>query len=98
MKKGKPDYIAVDIVVTREGQHYCSWCPQLDIASCADTLEEAVKSAEDAIDLYLETLAENGELESTLNEKGIQPLRADEPPAECPLVCQLKIKIPAAKR
>lgn len=98
MKKARPDYIAVDIVVTREGEHYCSWCPELDIASCARTPEEAIKSAGEAIELYLETLVAEGELEPTLKGKGIQPVRADETAIPRSFVSQLRIKLPTAER
>ena len=43
-----------DVVITKEGKLYSSWCPQLDIASSGKTIEEARKNLREAIELYLE--------------------------------------------
>lgn len=43
-----------DVVIAKEGKKYSSWCPQLDIASFGDTIEEAKKNLKEAIELYLE--------------------------------------------
>jgi hypothetical protein len=34
MGRSIEEYIGVDIVITKEGNQYSSWCPNLDIASC----------------------------------------------------------------
>ena len=41
-------------VVNREDDGFVSWCPELDIASQGDTIEEAVENLKEAIELYLE--------------------------------------------
>lgn len=43
-----------DVVITKEGKKYSSWCPQLDIASAGSTIEEAKENLKEAIELYLE--------------------------------------------
>ena len=43
-----------DIVITKEGKKYSSWCPQLDIASDGSSIEEARENLKEAIELYLE--------------------------------------------
>ena len=43
-----------DVVITKEGKQHSSWCPQLDIASCGSTVEEAKINLKEAIELYLE--------------------------------------------
>ena len=43
-----------DVVITKEGEQYSSWCPQVDIASCGDTIEEAKENLKEAIELYME--------------------------------------------
>ena len=43
-----------DVVITKEGKKYSSWCPQLDIASSGKTIEEAKQNLREAIELYLE--------------------------------------------
>jgi predicted RNase H-like HicB family nuclease len=41
-------------VVQKEGKWYVSWCPELDIASQGETIEEAIDNLKEAIELYLE--------------------------------------------
>ncbi|AAM06790.1 type II toxin-antitoxin system HicB family antitoxin [Methanosarcina acetivorans] len=41
-------------VVQKEGKWYVSWCPELDIASQGETIEEAIENLKEAIELYLE--------------------------------------------
>ncbi len=41
-------------VVQKEGKWYVSWCPDLDIASQGETIEEAIGNLKEAIELYLE--------------------------------------------
>ena len=43
-----------DAVITKEGELYSSWCPQLDVASSGKTIEEARSNLKEAIELYLE--------------------------------------------
>ena len=43
-----------DAVITKEGNLYSSWCPQLDVASSGKTIEEARANLKEAIELYLE--------------------------------------------
>ena len=43
-----------DVVITKEGKKYVSWCPQIDVASSGDTIEKARKNLKEAIELYLE--------------------------------------------
>lgn len=39
-------------VVYKEGSQYVSQCLNVDIASCGDTLKEAVDNLKDAVELY----------------------------------------------
>ena len=41
-------------VVWRESDMYVSWCPDLDIASQGETVEEALNDLKEAIELYFE--------------------------------------------
>ncbi len=56
-------------VVTKEGKLFSSWCPELDIASSGDTSDEAFENLKNALELYLKTRAEEGELKSVLEAK-----------------------------
>ena len=87
-------YITVDVVVTKEGSQFSSWCPSLDIASCGDTCEAATQNLSDAIELYLNTLEEEGELERVFQEKGVQVLSGDEPAVPGSFVTQYRHKLP----
>jgi predicted RNase H-like HicB family nuclease len=40
--------------VQKEGKWYVSWCPELDIASQGETIEEAIENLKEALELYLE--------------------------------------------
>ena len=94
MKKAAGDYIAVEIVVTKEGNQYSSWCPNLDIASCGDNPEEAVRNLGDAVELYLNMLEEEGERERIFKERDIRLVRADEPVIPSSFVTQYRQKLP----
>lgn len=41
-------------VVEQEGQLFTAWCPDLDVASQGNTIDEALKSLEEAVELFLE--------------------------------------------
>jgi predicted RNase H-like HicB family nuclease len=41
--------------IQREGDGYVALCPELDIASQGDTVEEARENLVEAVDLFLET-------------------------------------------
>lgn len=41
-------------VIQKEEKWYVSQCPELDIASQGETIEEAIESLKEAIELYLE--------------------------------------------
>jgi predicted RNase H-like HicB family nuclease len=41
-------------VIQKEGKWYVSWCPELDIASQGETIEEAIENLNEATELYLE--------------------------------------------
>jgi len=90
-------HIVVDVVVTKEGNQYSSWCPKLDIASCGDDPEEAVENLRDALELYLNTLEEEGERERIFKERGVRILRADKPVIPTSFVTQYRQKIPTSR-
>jgi len=93
MKKASAGYIAVEIVVVKEGKQYSSWCPELDIASCGNSPEEAVKNLSDALELYLNTLEEEGEQEQVFKEKDIRIVQEDEPIIPTSFVTKYRQKI-----
>ena len=62
--------LELSIFVRKEENQYASWCPELDVASCGDTMEEACDNLDDAVDLYLDTLLDEGKLIEVLGERG----------------------------
>jgi predicted RNase H-like HicB family nuclease len=42
-------------IIEREGSGYVSLCPQLDIASQGDTVQEARENLREALELFFET-------------------------------------------
>ena len=45
-------------VVWKEKKGFVSKCPELGVASCGDTFEEAVNSLKEAVELYIENAKE----------------------------------------
>ena len=50
-------------VVWREGKGYVSKCPELGVARCGDTFEEATNNLKEAVELYIENARELNLLE-----------------------------------
>ena len=50
-------------VVWRGGKSYVSKCPELGVASCGDTIEEATNNLKEAVELYIENAKELNLLE-----------------------------------
>jgi len=42
------------VEIFEEGGHYVSLCPELNVSSFGDTIEEAKKSIKEAVELFLE--------------------------------------------
>lgn len=70
--------IIVTGVAEREGNEFVSLCPELGVASCGDTAEEALDMLDDALQVYIEDVLDIGNLDKVLLEKGVN-IRADIP-------------------
>lgn len=55
-------------IIEREGDGYVSLCPELDIASQGDTIEEARKNLQEALELFFET-ASPMEIQTRIHEE-----------------------------
>ncbi len=55
-------------IIEREGDGYVSLCPEVDIASQGDTIEEARDNLREAIELFFET-ASHEEIKQRLHEE-----------------------------
>jgi len=50
-------------IVFKEGRTYVSYCPELDVSSCGNTIDEARKNLKIAVSLFLEEAKNMGTLE-----------------------------------
>ncbi len=55
-------------IIEREGNGYVSLCPELDIASQGDTIEEARENLREALELFFETASPSEILARTHEE------------------------------
>ena len=55
-------------IIEREGDGYVSLCPELDIASQGDTIEEARNNLREALELFFES-ASPAEIKTRLHEE-----------------------------
>jgi predicted RNase H-like HicB family nuclease len=51
------EILGFSVVVVKEGKSYSAWCPDVDVASQGDTVEEAIANLREAIELHLENLS-----------------------------------------
>jgi predicted RNase H-like HicB family nuclease len=54
----------------KEGNMFVSYCPELDIASCGETVDQAKKNLKEAILINLEEAQKMGTLDKLLQEAG----------------------------
>jgi predicted RNase H-like HicB family nuclease len=64
--------IDLSVRVYREDGQWTALAEALDVASCGDTVEEALDNVHDAVVVYLNTLEAEGERERVLAERGIR--------------------------
>ena len=48
--------LGFSVVVFPEGKSYSAWCPELDVASQGESLENAILNLKEAVELHLECL------------------------------------------
>jgi predicted RNase H-like HicB family nuclease len=58
--------VLTGIIEKEEGQ-LVSYCPELGVASCGDTIDETLDNLGDALQVYLDALEETGELRRVLH-------------------------------
>ena len=73
---GTPDtghgYVVLTGTVEPEDHLFVSYCPELGVASCGETAEEALDNLGEAITVHLEALEEIGELERVFLENQLK--------------------------
>jgi len=60
--------IEFDMIAFKERANYVAYCPELDISSCGNTVEQAKEMLKSAIRLFLEEAEKMGTLEDILEE------------------------------
>jgi len=74
-------YVDLHFRALPEGRQWVSECLELRVTSCGDTMQEALAAIADATTLYLETLADERELERILGDAGLHRITGGEPEA-----------------
>lgn len=59
-------------IILKEGHTYISYCPELDVSSCGNTIDEARKNLKTAVSLFLEEAEKMGTLAEILDESGYE--------------------------
>ena len=74
-------YVVLTGYAEAEEDGFNAYCPELGVASCGDTVAEVLDGLQDALAVYLEGLAEIGELKRVFAAKGVAiqtgPMPAD---------------------
>ena len=60
----------IKVEVFREDDLYVALCPQLNVSSFGETIEEAKKSLVEAVEIFIEECSEMGTLDEVLEESG----------------------------
>lgn len=64
-------FITLTLQAQKEGRVFVSQCLELDVASCGDTLDEALAAVREATTDYLNAIEQLGERPRIFSEKGI---------------------------
>lgn len=57
-----------DMIVFKENETYVAYCPELDVSSCGNTVEQAKEMLKTAVKLFIEEAEKLGTLEDILEE------------------------------
>lgn len=63
--------------IWKEGNMYVSYCPELDITSCGETVEQAKQNLIETILIYVEETKKMGTFDQFLEECGFESLSDD---------------------
>ncbi|MEW6572092.1 MAG: type II toxin-antitoxin system HicB family antitoxin [Bacillota bacterium] len=88
--KGKVEFTAE---IFKEGEVYVSLCPELNVSSFGDSVDEAKKSLVEAVTAFLEECKTMGTFEEVLEEAGF--LRTESGCVPCEAVVKSRLIIPA---
>lgn len=80
--------------IWKEGNMYVSYCPELDIASCGEDVEQAKKNLLEAIIINIEETKRMGTFSQFLEECGMEEVNAHTLSARKELVGFTPIEVP----
>ncbi len=63
--------------IWKEGNMYVSYCPELDIPSCGESIEQAKKNLKEAILINIEETKKMGTFDQFLQESGFENIQKD---------------------
>ncbi len=65
--------------IWKEGGMYVSYCPELDVASCGESAEQAKKNLREAILITIEETQKIGTFDQFIQEAGFEEMQNDVP-------------------
>ena len=80
--------------IWKEGNMYVSYCPELDVASCGEDVQQAKKNLLEAIIINVEETKKIGTFERFLEECGLEQIEEDILSARKELIGFTPIEIP----
>ena len=80
--------------IWKEGNMYVSYCPELDIASCGEDVQQAKKNLTEAILINIEETKNLGTFERFIEDCGLEEINADVLSARKELVGFTPIELP----
>ena len=80
--------------IWKEGNMYVSYCPELDVASCGEDVQQAKKNLLEAITINVEETKKMGTFERFLDECGLEHIEKDILSARKELIGFTPIEIP----
>jgi len=63
--------------IWKEGNMYVSYCPELDISSCGESVEQAKKNLKEAFLINFEETKKMGTFDQFLQESGFENIQKD---------------------
>jgi len=63
--------------IWKEGNMYVSYCPELDIASCGEDVQQAKKNLMEAVIINIEETKKMGTFEQFLEDCGLEKISSD---------------------
>ena len=63
--------LLLNVIVQQEDKGYSLICPELNVASQGETFEDAIDNIKEAVELYIESAEEVGNIDEVLEQLGL---------------------------